>query len=113
MGCWEDHSKDKPYTPAFTIHKHPAAQLILKGVLLHSEGALRFAREELADEGIFGVEQLCRGARLDDLSVPQHGYVLGHSTRTFAIPANAKGFGAGGVASISAQSDVGPVEGKH
>jgi fimbrial chaperone protein len=41
------------------------------------------------------------------------GYVLGHSTRTFAIPANAKGFGAGGVASISAQSDVGPVEVKH
>src|ERR1700722_2428133 len=25
------------------------------------------------------------------------GYVLGHSTRTFAVPANAKGFGAGGV----------------
>ncbi len=41
------------------------------------------------------------------------GYVLGRSTRSFAIPANAKGFGAGGVASISAQSDVGPVEVKQ
>src|SRR5579872_7182532 len=41
------------------------------------------------------------------------GYVLGHSTKTFPIPANAKGFGAGGLASMSALSDVGPVEAKH
>jgi fimbrial chaperone protein len=41
------------------------------------------------------------------------GYVLGHSTKTFPVPASAKGFGAGGLASISAQSDVGPVEAKH
>jgi fimbrial chaperone protein len=41
------------------------------------------------------------------------GYVLGHSTRVFAVPANAKGFGAGGLASISAQSDIGPIEARH
>jgi len=41
------------------------------------------------------------------------GYVLGRSAKTFAIPANAKGFGVGGIASISAQSDVGPVEVKQ
>lgn len=37
------------------------------------------------------------------------GYVLGHTTRFWDIPANAKGFG-GGIASMSAQSDVGAVE---
>jgi len=41
------------------------------------------------------------------------GYVLGHSTRVWAVPANAKGFGAGGVASISAQSDVGSIDARH
>ncbi len=41
------------------------------------------------------------------------GYVLGHSTRLWAVPANAKGFGAGGVVSMSAQSDVGPIEARH
>src|SRR5687767_4866192 len=35
-------------------------------LLLHAEGALRLAREELADERVVGVEQLLRGARLDD-----------------------------------------------
>jgi fimbrial chaperone protein len=38
------------------------------------------------------------------------GYVLGHSTRFWEIPANARGFGAGGIASMSAQSDVGAIE---
>lgn len=41
------------------------------------------------------------------------GYVLGHSTRIWAVPATAKGFGAGGLATMSAQSDVGPIEAKH
>jgi len=41
------------------------------------------------------------------------GYVLGHSTRVWAVPANAKGFGAGGLVSMSAQSDVGPIEARH
>jgi fimbrial chaperone protein len=41
------------------------------------------------------------------------GYVLGHSSRNFDVPANAKGFGTGGVVSISAQSDVGPIEAKR
>jgi fimbrial chaperone protein len=41
------------------------------------------------------------------------GYVLGHSTRVWAVPANARGFGAGGLATISAQSDVGPIESKQ
>ena len=41
------------------------------------------------------------------------GYVLGHATRVWAVPANAKGFGAGGLASISAQSDVGPIDARH
>jgi fimbrial chaperone protein len=40
------------------------------------------------------------------------GYVLGHSSMSFPVPQSAKGFGAGGLASISAQSDVGPIEGK-
>jgi fimbrial chaperone protein len=37
------------------------------------------------------------------------GYVLGHSSMVWQIPASAKGFGSGGLASISAQSDVGPI----
>jgi fimbrial chaperone protein len=41
------------------------------------------------------------------------GYVLGHSSRGFDVPANAKSFGAGGVVSISAQSDIGPIEAKR
>jgi len=41
------------------------------------------------------------------------GYVLGHSTRYWAVPGNLKGFGAGGVVSMSAQSDVGPVEARR
>jgi fimbrial chaperone protein len=41
------------------------------------------------------------------------GYVLGHSSRAFDLPANAKGFGAGGVVSISAQTDGGPLEAKR
>jgi|SRR5579864_7332626 len=41
------------------------------------------------------------------------GYVLGHSTRVFAVPASAKAFGAGGVVAISAQSDVGPIDMKR
>jgi fimbrial chaperone protein len=41
------------------------------------------------------------------------GYVLGHSTRHWAVPANAKGFGVGGLASISAQSDIGPIDARH
>jgi fimbrial chaperone protein len=41
------------------------------------------------------------------------GYVLGRSTRNFVVPANAKGFGAGGLAAISAQSDIGPIDVKH
>jgi fimbrial chaperone protein len=41
------------------------------------------------------------------------GYVLGRSSRSFDVPANAKGFGAGGVVSMSAQSDSGPIEAKR
>jgi fimbrial chaperone protein len=41
------------------------------------------------------------------------GYVLGHSSRNFEVPANAKGFGTGGVVSMSAQSDTGPIEAKR
>jgi fimbrial chaperone protein len=41
------------------------------------------------------------------------GYVLGHSSRGFAVPAGAKGFGSGGVVSMSAQSDSGPFEAKR
>jgi fimbrial chaperone protein len=40
------------------------------------------------------------------------GYVLGHSSKTWTVPAAAKGFGSGGLASISAQSDVGPINTK-
>ena len=40
------------------------------------------------------------------------GYVLGHASKNFAVPANAKGFGAGGLASISGQSDLGPLDTK-
>jgi fimbrial chaperone protein len=38
------------------------------------------------------------------------GYVLGHASMNFAVPASARGFGAGGLVSISAQSDVGPID---
>jgi fimbrial chaperone protein len=41
------------------------------------------------------------------------GYVLGRSTRVFAVPAKAKGFGTGGVVAISAQSDIGPIDAKR
>jgi fimbrial chaperone protein len=41
------------------------------------------------------------------------GYVLGHSSKAFDVPANAKGFGTGGVVSISAQTDGGPFEAKR
>jgi fimbrial chaperone protein len=41
------------------------------------------------------------------------GYVLDHSSKTFPIPASAKGFGAGGVVAMSAQSDIGPIEVKR
>jgi fimbrial chaperone protein len=41
------------------------------------------------------------------------GYVLGHSSRNFDIPTSAKGFGMGGVASMSALTDAGPIELKH
>jgi len=40
------------------------------------------------------------------------GYVLGHSSMSFPVPQNAKGFGAGGLASISALSDLGPIDAK-
>src|SRR5580704_11045284 len=39
------------------------------------------------------------------------GYVLGRSTRVFAVPA--KAFGTGGVVAISAQSDIGPIDAKR
>jgi len=38
------------------------------------------------------------------------GYVLARSSRNFEVPANAKGFGTGGVVSMSAQGDIGPIE---
>jgi fimbrial chaperone protein len=38
------------------------------------------------------------------------GYVLGHSSKSFPVPTSAKGFGTGGVVSMSAQSDIGPIE---
>jgi fimbrial chaperone protein len=41
------------------------------------------------------------------------GYVLGHSSKRFDVPANAKGFGSGGVVSISAESDIGPIEARR
>jgi fimbrial chaperone protein len=41
------------------------------------------------------------------------GYVLGHSSKSFPVPAAAKAFGAGGVVSMSAQSDSGPFEAKR
>jgi fimbrial chaperone protein len=41
------------------------------------------------------------------------GYVLGHSSRNFEVPANAKGFGSGGVVSMSAQGDTGPIDVKR
>jgi fimbrial chaperone protein len=41
------------------------------------------------------------------------GYVLGRSSKNFEVPAKLKGFGAGGVVSMSAQSDTGPIEAKR
>jgi fimbrial chaperone protein len=41
------------------------------------------------------------------------GYVLGHSSRNFDVPASAKGFGMGGIASMSALTDAGPIDLKH
>jgi fimbrial chaperone protein len=41
------------------------------------------------------------------------GYVLGHSSKSFDVPANAKGFGTGGVVSMSALGDGGPIEAKR
>ncbi len=38
------------------------------------------------------------------------GYVLGHSSRSFDVPPSAKGFGSGGVVSLSALGDGGPIE---
>jgi fimbrial chaperone protein len=38
------------------------------------------------------------------------GYVLGHSSRNFDLPAAAKGFGAGGVASMSVLTEAGPID---
>jgi fimbrial chaperone protein len=38
------------------------------------------------------------------------GYVLGHSSKSFDVPANAKGFGNGGVASLSALTEGGQIE---
>jgi fimbrial chaperone protein len=40
------------------------------------------------------------------------GYVLGHSTKIWPVSAKAKGFGSGGLASISAESDLGPINAK-
>ena len=40
------------------------------------------------------------------------GYVLARSSVSLEIPAKAKGFGSGGLATISAQSDVGPINAK-
>ncbi len=40
------------------------------------------------------------------------GYVLARSSTSLEIPAKAKGFGSGGLATISAQSDVGPINAK-
>jgi fimbrial chaperone protein len=40
------------------------------------------------------------------------GYVLGHASKNFAVPVSAKGFGAGGLAAISAQGDLGPIDAK-
>ncbi len=41
------------------------------------------------------------------------GYVLGHSSHSFDVPASAKGFGSGGVVSLSALGDGGPIEVKR
>jgi fimbrial chaperone protein len=41
------------------------------------------------------------------------GYVLGRSSRNFDVPASARGFGVGGVVSMSALTETGPVELKH
>jgi fimbrial chaperone protein len=38
------------------------------------------------------------------------GYVLGHSSRSFDVPPSARGFGSGGVVSLSALSDAGPID---
>ncbi len=41
------------------------------------------------------------------------GYVLGRSTKVWAIPARAKGFGTGVVATVSAETDGGPINVKR
>lgn len=41
------------------------------------------------------------------------GYVLGHSSKSFDVPASAKGFGSGGVVSLSALSESGPIDAKR
>jgi len=38
------------------------------------------------------------------------GYVLGHSSKSFDVPASAKGFGSGGLASLAALTEGGPIE---
>jgi len=40
------------------------------------------------------------------------GYVLGGSSKSWLIPASAKNFGNGGIASVSATTDSGPINGK-
>jgi fimbrial chaperone protein len=37
------------------------------------------------------------------------GYVLGHSTMSWAVPSGSKNFGAGGLSLVSAQADTGPI----
>ena len=41
------------------------------------------------------------------------GYVLGRSSRNFDVPPGNKGFGTGGVVSMSAMTDGGPIDLKH
>src|SRR5206468_2151556 len=48
---------------------------------LHAEGALGVAGEELAHEGVVGVEELLGRAGLDDAALPEHGDVLGDPPR--------------------------------
>jgi len=77
-----------------------------KSVIVANNGGdrrIRLAKLKIAD-GKGGVANFGDGLA---------GYVLGRSSRTFAVPANAKGFGAGGLGAISAQSDVGPIDAKQ